>query len=213
MTNFIPIFPLELVIYPGELVNLHIFEDRYKQLINECFEAKKPFGIPAVINTRMEDLGSLVEILEISERFEDGRMNVKTKAIKVFRILEIIKEIPDKLYSGAIVNYPENALAQNRQLLKPVLAAIRKLHSLLQVVKDFKKPDDELTSYDMAHHAGLSMEEEYEMLGLFNEDYRMEYLKRHITKVIPSAAAVEIMKNKIKLNGHFKELKGFDLDL
>src|SRR6187455_311175 len=50
MTNFIPIFPLGIVVFPGENLNLHIFEPRYKQLIKECFEQKKPFGIPPVID-------------------------------------------------------------------------------------------------------------------------------------------------------------------
>src|SRR6185503_4214322 len=107
MTNFIPIFPLGIVVYPGESLNLHIFEPRYKQLINECFTAKKSFGIPTVIENRMQDYGSLMQILEITTVHENGEMDIKTEGSKVFRILEVIKEVPDKLYSGAIVNYPD----------------------------------------------------------------------------------------------------------
>ena len=55
MTNFIPIFPLELVVYPGEKLNLHIFEDRYKQLISECYKERKPFGIPPVIKNKIAE--------------------------------------------------------------------------------------------------------------------------------------------------------------
>lgn len=212
MTNFIPIFPLELVVYPGEHVNLHIFEDRYKELINECAESKRPFGIPAVVKSRVEEHGTLMQVVEISERFDDGRMNIKTMGLQVFRVLEIIKEIPGKMYSGAIVNYPDNDETHNRQMIQQVVNAIRELHKLLKVEKDFKKPDEELLSYDIAHHAGLTMEEEYELLGLFREEQRLEYLKRHLTKVIPFVAGAESIKQKIKLNGHFKELKGFNLD-
>src|SRR4051812_34478331 len=108
MTNFIPIFPLGIVVYPGESLNLHIFEPRYKQLISECYAGKKPFGIPAVIDKRMQDYGTVVQIKEITTVHDDGEMDIKTEGEKVFRILEVIKEIPDKLYSGAIVNYPVN---------------------------------------------------------------------------------------------------------
>lgn len=73
MTNFIPIFPLGIVVYPGEQLNLHIFEPRYRQLINECVEQKKPFGIPTVIGQRMQDIGSLVEVEEISKNMITGR--------------------------------------------------------------------------------------------------------------------------------------------
>lgn len=211
MTNFIPIFPLGIVVYPGEQLNLHIFEARYKQLITECFASKKTFGIPTVLDDRMQDFGSLVEITEISKLHENGEMDIKTKGEKVFRILEVIREIPDKLYSGAIVNYPDNAEQGNADQMRKVMAGIRELHRALKLTKDFKKTDEEINIYDVAHHVGLSLEEEYELLGLFDERQRQEYLKRHLAKVIPTIAGMEQLKEKIKLNGHFKNLGGLDL--
>lgn len=211
MTNFIPIFPLGLVIYPGESLHLHIFEPKYKQLIQECNDQKKPFGIPTVIADKMQDFGSLVEITEITKVHENGEMDIKTKGQKVFRILEVIKDVPDKLYSGAIVNYPDNKQMGNTELMRKVIKGIRELHDILKVNKDFKRNDDELTSYDLAHHIGLTLEEEYELLGLLDEKQRQEYLKRHLAKVIPLATGMEELKQKIKLNGHFKNLSGFDL--
>lgn len=210
MTNFIPIFPLGIVVYPGENLNLHIFEPRYKQLISECHSQKKPFGIPTVIENKMKDFGSLVAITEISKVHDNGEMDIKTKGEKVFRILEVIKEVPDKLYSGAIVNYPDTYEQGNIELMRKVMAGIRDLHKLLNVTKDFKKPDEEIRCYEVAHHIGLSLEEEYELLGLLDERQRQEYLKRHLTKVIPMVAGMEQLKEKIKLNGHFKNLPGFD---
>ena len=211
MTNFIPIFPLAVVVYPGEELNLHIFEPRYKQLISECVASKKPFGIPAVIGNNMNELGTLVEIIELSKTYDNGEMDIKTRGQKIFRILEVIKEIPDKLYSGAIVNYPKNVEKGNRLLMEKVIKALSELHKLLKVENKFKKPEDELWSYDVAHHAGLSLDEEYEILGLMNELQRQEYLKRHLAKVLPVVAEMETLKEKIKLNGHFKNLEGLNL--
>ena len=212
MTNFVPIFPLGIVVYPGEHLNLHIFEPRYKQLINECFAEAKPFGIPAVLNNAVSETGTLVQITEIVEVYEDGKMDIRTKGLQVFRILELVKSIPDKLYSGAIVNYPKNRDTAPAALLQKVLAAVRELHHFLNVTKDFNKADEALTSYDMAHHAGLSLEEEYELLGLLHEAQRLEYLKRHLAKVLPIVSGMETLKEKIQLNGHFKGLKGFNFD-
>lgn len=211
MTNFIPIFPLNLVVYPGEDLNLHIFEPRYKQLVEDCISTKKPFGIPTVLNDKLQDHGTLVEITEISQRYENGELDIRTKASQVFRILEVIRELPDKLFSGAIVNYPDNLEKGRPEQMQKIIAAIRELHKALKVEKDFHKPDGELTSYDVAHHIGLSMEEEYELLALFDERQRQEYLKRHLAKVIPTVSGMEQLKEKIKLNGHFKNLSGFDL--
>jgi Lon protease-like protein len=214
MTNFIPIFPLSIVIYPGEKVHLHILEPRYKQLITECHESKKPFGVPAVVNNRMEEMGTLVQITDIVQVYENGEMDIKTQGLRVFRILEVIKSVPDKLYSGAIVNYPDNDDdAGNRELMQKVINGVKELHRLLNVSKDFKKPDTELKSYDVAHHAGLSLEEEYEVLGLLKELQRQEYIKRHLQKVLPMLMEMEQLKEKVKLNGHFRNLSAFDLDL
>ena len=206
MTNFIPIFPLGIVVYPGENLNLHIFEPRYKQLINECHSQNKQFGIPTMIENRLQDYGSLVTILEISKVHDDGEMDIKTMGSRVFRILEVIKDVPDKLYSGAIVNYPETNEEGNIELMKKVMNSIRELHRLLRVDKDFKKKDEEVKAFDVAHHVGLSLEEEYEMLNLLEERQRQEYLKRHLTKVIPLVAEMEQLKEKVKLNGHFRNL-------
>src|ERR1700682_5480409 len=210
MTNFIPIFPLNVVVYPGEILNLHIFEPRYKELIKECYSNRKPFGVPAVINGNVAEFGTLVSIQEIVKEYDNGELDIITNGNLVFRILEIIKKIPDKLYSGAIVNYPENMDGYPRKdLMLVVIKAIRELHRILNISKDFGKPDEELNAYDLAHHAGLSIEEEYELLGLFREEQRQEYLKRQLGKVLPVVAEMEVLKERIMLNGHFKNLSSF----
>ena len=142
MTNFIPIFPLGIVVYPGENLNLHIFEPRYKQLIAESYKQKKPFGIPTIIENRLQDYGSLVNVTEISKKHKNGEMDIKTKGEKIFRILEVIKEVPDKLYSGAIVNYPETHDEGNPEMMRKLMNSIRELHKLLK--KQKKQPSTKL---------------------------------------------------------------------
>jgi Lon protease-like protein len=210
MTNFIPIFPLGIVVYPGEQLNLHIFEPRYKQLIDDCVKAKKPFGIPAVINNTMSEMGTLVEIKEITQVYDDGKMDIKTVGLRVFKILEVIRELPEKLYSGAIVTYPKNIVTvAKRDVMNLVLLGIREIYTRLSISKDFARPDDELVSYDVAHHAGMPIEDEYLLLELMHELQRQEFLKRHLAKVLPVMAEMDLLKGKIKLNGHFKNLEGF----
>lgn len=213
MTNFLPIFPLGIVVYPGENLNLHIFEPRYKQLIKECDELKRPFGIPAVIENKMQDYGTMVSITEITKVYDNGEMDIKTRGEKVFRILEVIKEIPEKLYSGAIVNYPANQEHGSAEVMRRLVSSIRELYKMLNVDKDFKKQDEHLNTYDVAHHVGLTLEQEYELLNLMHERQRQEYLKRHMTQVLPMVAEMERLKEKVKLNGHFKNLSSFNFDL
>ena len=210
MTNFIPIFPLNIVVFPGEEVNLHIFEPRYKQLVKECFSDAKPFGIPPVINNQVGEMGTLVKVQEMVKVYDNGEMDIRIKGVSVFRVLEIIKIIPDKLYSGAIVNYPESNETGSPALMKKVLTSLRTMHSLLKVSKQFKHSDEKLTAYDIAHHAGLSIEEEQELLGLTQEIQRQEYLNRHLGRILSILKETESLKEKIKLNGHFKNAGSID---
>ncbi|MBO9593731.1 MAG: LON peptidase substrate-binding domain-containing protein [Niabella sp.] len=211
MTNFIPIFPLSIVVFPGEQVNLHIFEPRYKQLIQESAGSRKPFGVPVVVNNQLQDWGSLVHVEEIVKTYENGEMDIHTRGGDLFRILEVIREIPEKLYSGAIVNYPQNNRTGNPEVMRLLVKQMRTLHDYLQVKKAFLKEDHLLTAYDIAHHSGLTIQEEYEFLQLTQERQRQEYLKRHFEKTLPVFEQMNQLKQKIQMNGHFRNLSGFDL--
>ena len=68
-----------------------------------------------------------------------------------------------------------------------------------------------MKSYDVAHHAGLSLKQEYELLGLEEENQRLDYLNRHLSQILPTVIEMESLKQKIQLNGHFKKLPGVEL--
>jgi Lon protease-like protein len=214
MTNFIPIFPLEIVVYPGEPLNLHIFEPRYKQLITECHKEKKPFGLPPVFNKNIEEYGTLMEITEIVKVYDNGEMDIKTRGTKVFRILHVIKEIPDKLYNGAIVNYPNNIVEHGDSgLANKVLSEVKRLYELLEVGEKFPANRTEMVSYEIAHFVGLTKSQEYELLCIFTEIQRLEYLRRHLNTITPVVQSLEQMKARVKMNGHFRNLSIDDLNM
>jgi hypothetical protein len=101
-------------------------------------------------------------------------------------------------------------MKSNPVLLATVLLGIRDLHRRLNVSKKFRLPDEQLCSYDLAHHAGLSLEQEYELLELLDEWQRLEYLRRHIQSTLPMMTELDNLKERINLNGHFRELKGWE---
>ncbi|MEI8279838.1 MAG: LON peptidase substrate-binding domain-containing protein [Bacteroidota bacterium] len=207
MTNFIPIFPLNIVVFPGEPLNLHIFEPRYKQLIKECVATGKKFGIPSIIEKTIEEYGTLMQITEVVKEYENGEIDVRTQGISVFRILQHIHEIPDKLYSGAIVSYPPNITdAGDSELSRRLLSEVKRLYTLLNLEEKFKLQVGKFVSYDIGHVVGLSKAQEYDLLGLFNELQRLEYLRRHMNKILPIVKELEQVKARIKMNGHFRDL-------
>jgi Lon protease-like protein len=165
-----------------------------------------------VIDDQMMEFGTLMEITMIKQVYDDGKMDIITRGVQVFRLLEVVKEIPDKLFSGAIVNYPDNESESVHPGMSAIVQAIRELHQLLHVEKSFPRSDNALRSYDVAHLAGMSLQEEYELLQLFREDQRVEYLKRHLQKVLPVVKEMETLKERVKLNGHFRELRSLGFE-
>ncbi len=90
------------------------------------------------------------------------------------------------------------------------MSSVRELHQFLKVSKDFGNNDEVIKTYDVAHHLGLSLQEEYELLNLMTEMQRQEFIRRHLLKVLPLLGEMESLKQKIKLNGHFKNLSSFN---
>lgn len=214
MINFIPIFPLDIVVYPGEPLNLHIFEPRYKQMIGECLKEQKPFGILTVLGDKVEEFGTLMEITELVRAYENGEMDIRTKGKSVFRTLEIVKTIPDKLYNGAIVDYPTNIMEHgDSSIARIILDEVKRLYALLNVEEKFPAHKTSMISYEVAHFIGLSRQQEYELLCLLSEVQRLEYIRRHLNNLIPTLRELEEMKARIQRNGHFRDLSLKDFNL
>ena len=201
MTNFIPIFPLDMVVYPDETIKLHIAEPRYKQLIKETLAENKPFGIPVLQQGKALEYGTLVEVVKDFPAEEDGSFYVEIKGIQVFRILEFVKDIPDKLFSGAIVNYPENdKMKVHPNLSKLIFDEVKSLYFTLNIENFMPKDEQDWTSYFLAHRLGLTKEQEYELLSIFNEVQRMEYLRRYMNSIMPDLENLDSLKSRINLN-------------
>ncbi|MBL0310882.1 MAG: LON peptidase substrate-binding domain-containing protein [Bacteroidetes bacterium] len=204
MTKFLPIFPLGTVVYPGQELNLHIFEPRYKQLIKECSEENKTFGIPSVFKESLNEYGTEMELTEIFKVYPNGEMDIRARGLMAFRIVEVLREVPDKLYSAAVVFEIENKLPDTAVLNPTLVDLLEQLHKLLgagfDLYKRFKNP----TSYDVVHYIALSEEDKYRLLTAPSEIGRQWFMIKHLQKLIPSVEETERVKSKILLNGHFR---------
>jgi Lon protease-like protein len=87
--SLLPLFPLELVLLPGTPLPLHIFEPRYKEMIAECLEAKKPFGVVRASTDGVAEIGCTAEILSVTKKYDDGRMDILTRGVERFELLAV----------------------------------------------------------------------------------------------------------------------------
>lgn len=197
-------FPLSLVAYPGESLNLHIFEPRYKELVSDCVAEKKTFGIPSFIDDNVTELGTEMEILSVESTYDTGEMDIRTRGLKVFRILEFLKDVPDKQYSAGVISYPEDIQDHDVEISSMVFGYLRQLQNILNIQKPhFEKPS-EITSFKIANHVGLSLKQEYDLLAYVKETDRMKFIANHLKKTIPIVKATEEMRVRARLNGHFR---------
>lgn len=204
MTKFIPIFPLDLVVYPGQKLNLHIFEPRYKELIQECMAENKHFGIPSSHKGVLNEFGTEMKLQEISHTYANGEMDVKTEGQKIFKLIELIRKVPGKLYSAAIV-YEVPHLPFDTQMLNPtIIDLMAELHKILgtgfEVFSKFQNP----LSYDIVPYIAMSPEDQYRLLSASSEKARQYFIIQHLQKLIPMLEAAETTKSKVQMNGHFR---------
>jgi ATP-dependent Lon protease len=85
----IGLFPLGLVLLPTEQVPLHVFEPRYRELIGECLERDEPFGLVFADDDGLRRIGTLTDVVEVTDRFEDGRLNIVVEGRERFRLVEL----------------------------------------------------------------------------------------------------------------------------
>jgi len=206
MTDFIPLFPLRLIVYPGELLNLHIFEPRYKQLIRECDENGISFGISAVLEDSVMEIGTEMELLEITKQYETGEMDIKTKGIGLFKIKNFHELVKNKLYSGADIHRLKLETEGDPKINVDIVDSLEQLFELLKIEKNSDLDPEKLMSYDIAHQLGFSLDQEYEFLKIFSEIDRQKYVLAHLRKTIPILTDMEKLKAKSRMNGHFKKV-------
>lgn len=207
---YLPLFPLSMVVYPGEQVNLHIFEPRYRQLIAECVAEDRPFGVPTYLHGRLPGYGTEMLVTEVVTSHADGTLDIRTAGRRVFRILDFENPAPGKLYARGKITYcpaPEEKPAVSSALV----AAVEGLYRFLQQAVQFGPEQPQCYSYQIAHAVGLSLEEEYKVLSLETEAERQTYLLHHLQRVLPVMENMERTKDRIRMNGDFRTFGALDL--
>ncbi len=206
MKDFLPLFPLQLVVFPGEQLNLHVFEPRYKQLLRECEANGITFGVPAFVNNTLMDYGTEVEVIEVVKRYAGGELDVKTRGLGKFKILEYFKVAPNKLYSGADIERIKDDDLGDISLNPQIIEAVDELFELLKVTKSFNHQPEHFQTYEIAHHIGLTLEQEFEFFCIHNELDRQLFVQDHLNALIPIVKEMEALKEKVRMNGHFKNI-------
>lgn len=205
--KLVPLFPLEIIVFPYESLNLHIFEPRYKELIADCKENEVEFGIPYFRKDHPLKYGTLVRLKEISKVYPDGKMDIKTVGVKPFEVKRYRVNYPDKLYPGGYVEELYWESEGTPELRKRILELLTELYEFMKIDKLPAPLSREFITYEIAHKVGYNKSQEYEFLQIISEIDRQKHMIEHLERIIPVIKEMEDMRKKVQLNGHFKYLQ------
>jgi ATP-dependent Lon protease len=206
MSQFLPLFPLSLVVFPGEQLRLHIFEERYKQLISDCLETQSNFGIPTVIDQTVVSIATEVAITSVDKQYGSGELDLTTEGQRRFRIDKFYRVSDNKLYPGGDVAWLEDDDTPSAELQQEIFQLLEQLHEALGIQKKVADTLAGIQSYQIGHNIGLTLKQEYELLTLQTEIDRLMFIKQHLTGILPVVQETERMKARAKLNGHYKNI-------
>lgn len=186
MNNTIPIFPLSLVVFPFSKVPLHIFEERYKKMINKCLFEKTGFGVVSLILNEISKIGSYVEIVSVESRNENGEMDIIVRGTGRFKILKTTHH-PDGYIVATFAEYSDVSDEISVQLLKELRenfeGIINKINFTLEDTFWRNYDETELKSYKIAEKSGLNLKQRQKLLTLRKENERIYFLLEHLTKL------------------------------
>jgi Lon protease-like protein len=194
-----PLFPLGLVALPGELVPLHIFEERYKQMMGECLESEREFGIVWLSDDGLREVGCACEIERVLEEMDDGRMNILTRGTRPFRVLERQGHLA---YPAGVVEF----LADEAE--EPDLAAAETARAtyadLVKRATDREPQDDELEqmdAYGMAATVDFGLDAKQGLLDLRSENARLKLVTRLFRAATKRLDFVDRAQARARSNG------------
>lgn len=208
MTTRLALFPLQNVVFPGEKLPLHIFEERYKQLIKDCEDTGITFGIPVYLNNRLE-YGTEVELSIVAKSYPSGAKDVICKGLRVFKIKEFDHHEKGKIYAGGDVEFLEDIDNPEEEQISQLIDLITELYVHLEVPPP-NIDRETFRSYTLAHKIGLSLQQEYTLLKQKSEKERLSYLINHLLITIPIVQEMNRAKYVIELNGHFRNFDPLD---
>ncbi len=204
--KLIPLFPLEIVVYPREKLNLHIFEPRYKQLIHDCKSEGLIFGIPFYQKERKLDFGSTVMLDKIVKTYQNGSMDIKTVGLVPFEVKRFLPKMKNKLYPGGYIEELYWETEGDPVLYEEIIHRLKDLYGFMNIKKLPKELKRLQITFDIAHKVGFNQTQEYHFLQIVGEVERQRYMLDHLDKLIPRVKEMEEMRKKIQMNGHFENL-------
>ncbi len=181
-THFLPLFPLGLVVFPGELIFLHIFEPRYKQLITESAETGISFGIVTIVQGGASSIGTEMRLDSILRTDESGNMDIATRGVRTFRLKSFQRVVEGRLYSGGQVTFNNNDPRFETETQNTLVELFNTIQFGAGSRKKIVKPYPDNLSFIIGHDVGLSQAQQLQLLTMPVEHDRQRYILQQLRR-------------------------------
>jgi Lon protease-like protein len=194
-----PLFPLGIVALPGELIPLHIFEERYKTMIEACLDQEREFGIVWLSDEGLREVGCACAIDRVLERMEDGRLHLLVRGTRPFRVLERLGHLP---YPAGVIEFVEDRNdTPDAELIKGAHEAYAEL---VKRATD-RDPDPEelagMSAYAMAATVDFGLDAKQGLLDMRSESARLRLVTRLFRAAIKRLELVDRVQERAQSNG------------
>jgi Lon protease-like protein len=206
----IPLFPLEAVLFPDLPLPLHIFEQRYKIMVNDCLKDKLDFGVVYSKNNKIMDIGCTARIVQVRKKYKDGRLDILVQGNQRFRIEEVIRE---KIYLQSRISYIDDLDEWDEVNIQTLVnRGMGLLENLEEMslnrpdMKFVKELDHKVVSFILAGISGFSLEQKQQILELTSTAERLRMGIEQLQQIITQARVKSRFKQQSRQN---KKFRGF----
>jgi Lon protease-like protein len=200
LDGLIPLFPLDVVLFPGAPLPLHIFEPRYKEMIGECLAQQLTFGVVRAIEQGLAEVGCTAEIVTVVKEYPDGRLDLVTEGRKRFELVRVNQE--RTFLRGEILLIDDEAGAPTQQDRSRAIELHSQLLAIAGAKQDLSAADMSALSFFLAGSLPLDLDFKQKLLALRSEPDRLSLLIQYFESVIPNVQRAARVRERAGGNGH-----------
>jgi Lon protease-like protein len=200
LSTLIPLFPLDVVLFPGTPLPLHIFETRYKEMIAECLAKNLTFGVVRAIEQGLAEVGCTAEIVTVVREYPDGRLDLVTEGRKRFEVLGVNEE--RAFLRGEVRMIDDEPGVPPQEDAERAIELYSELLAMAGAQQDLGAVDPSLMSFYLAASLPLDLDFKQKLLSLRSEAERLPLLITYLETLIPNLHRAARARQKAGGNGH-----------
>lgn len=195
----LPLFPLEIVVFPGAPLPLHIFEPRYKEMIGECLSQDRPFGMVRAKENALSAVGCSARIVTVIKKYEDGRLDIAAEGAQRFEIIQVNQE--RSFLQAEVAFFDDEASNVSKNAADTVIELHEQLFAVMGQTIDVER-DAAYLSFRLAQDLPVDLDFQQTLLEIKSEVERIEILTEYYRATIPKIENSLRVRQRASGNGH-----------